>query len=462
MKKISLLLSSLFLSITLLAQGIDSLVTEGVENYNRRNYKTAFEKFKAAMKINPNHSEASKWYWKMKKEHDVASLTDSNLPVEVPATDSKPAADAAATSPAKLEAGSVKTSDAPVVRTQKEIQTVIVRTEPDKGRMSELDRKLSAMQDMLRRINENEKKTEQKPEVIAVQQQGISSDLKLLILVPLALMLVLLVSIILLIMMFRRKRAKFADYYAPPAQHRDAILYDGRGQILGALPPALPERKQLLIEGGSSTSTALVPFGSAAADGNGPIQANDPDFIKFESFANGYIYLLEKKYQRGENTRKIKTLVNEIGIRLGLSKEEILELRIASILRDIGFLMIPEKIILKKESLTKQETMEIFRHPLYSSEMLQAMNMPQRIIESVSYHHERSDGSGYPNGMRGDDIPLYARVIGLCESFVSLTTDKPYKKAISSTDALSVLTKESHLFDANILAILIAIVKEAD
>ena len=56
------------------------------------------------------------------------------------------------------------------------------------------------------------------------------------------------------------------------------------------------------------------------------------------------------------------------------------ELRIASILRDIGFLMIPEKIILKKESLTKQETMEIFRHPLYSSEMLQAMNMPQRDV----------------------------------------------------------------------------------
>ncbi len=149
-------------------------------------------------------------------------------------------------------------------------------------------------------------------------------------------------------------------------------------------------------------------------------------------------------------------------MRLSLGKEEILELRIAAILRDIGFLMIPERIILKKEVLTKQETMEIFRHPQYSSEMLQAMNMPERIIQSVSFHHERFDGSGYPNGVKGDDIPLYARIIGLCESYVSLTTDKPYRKAVSAEEAMQVLKKEAHQFDPGIMAVLVAVLKDAD
>ena len=474
MKKITLVIAALLLSAAVFAQSIDALVSEGVDNYNRKNYKTAFEKFKAAMKINPNYPDASKWYWKMKKEHNINALADLNLPPEpAAAPQAQQQAQNTAAQPAQGAAAApqqtaVQPQSAAPAKAEKEIQTVIIR-EPERNHSGDIDRRIAGLQEMILKMSLNPKPQVSAPAPAASGQsapeaQGVVPlTQQLAVVLPLASLALVLVLLLLLVAVFRKKRRKFSDFYAPPIQP-EPLLYDSRGQALGR-QLALPERKQLLIGGGAQralpapeVSNLPARIGETAA----PIQSNDPDFIKFESFANGYIYLLEKKYQRGDNTSRMKSLANEIGMRLSLGKKEILELRIAAMLRDIGFLMIPEKIILKKETLTKQETMEIFRHPLYSSEMLQSMNMPERIIQSVSFHHERFDGSGYPNGVRGDDIPLYARIIGLCESYVSLTTDKPYKKAVSSEEAMQILRKEAHLFDPGIMSVLVAVAKDSD
>ena len=474
MKKITLALAALFIAAAVFAQSIDALVSEGVDNYNRKNYKTAFEKFKAAMKINPNYPDASKWYWKMKKEHNVNALADLNLPPEsaVSPQTQQPTQNSAAqptqNAAAAPQQTAVQQPSAVPAKAEKEIQTVIIR-EPERNHSGDIDRRIAGLQEMILKMSLTQKPQIQAPAQAASGQsapeaQGVVPlTQQLAVVLPLASLALILVLLLLLVAVFRKKRRKFSDFYAPPVQP-EPLLYDSRGQAVTGRQLALPERKQLLIGGGAPRALP-APEGSnlpARVNESAPIQSNDPDFIKFESFANGYIYLLEKKYQRGDNTSRMKSLANEIGMRLSLGKEEILELRIAAMLRDIGFLMIPEKIILKKETLSKQETMEIFRHPLYSSEMLQSMNMPERIIQSVSFHHERFDGSGYPNGVRGDDIPLYARIIGLCESYVSLTTDKPYKKAVSSEEAMQILRKEAHLFDPGIMSVLVAVAKDAD
>lgn len=457
MKKLVTVICMLMTAAILFAQSIDTLVQEGADNYNVKNYKTAYEKFKAAMKINPNHSEASRWYWKMKKEFDVANLTDSGSPV----------GQAAITEGTQNPITQNSSGSTQVKVPVNETRTVYVKGETDNTKIKELDKKLSLMQSLLKSINSKQESIAEKKSSEQTNQSSSINDsnlFRMIIIVPIALTVFILLFMVLLVFTLKKKRNKYKDYYNAHLQE-EMLNANMRINMMNTVPsmqsaPALPGRSPALMIGGpSSSDTALVPYG-AAPGVQGEISSSDPDFFKFESFANGYVYLLDKKYKRGDNTRKIKTLANEIGMQIAMTHEEILELRIIAMLRDIGFLMIPESIILKKSGLSKQESMEIFRHPFYSSEMMKAMNMPERLVQSVVYHHERFDGSGYPNGLKGDEIPVYARIVGLCESYVSLTSEKPYKKALSSDEAIEVLNSESHLFDKELLKILTNIAKE--
>jgi HD-GYP domain-containing protein (c-di-GMP phosphodiesterase class II) len=114
-------------------------------------------------------------------------------------------------------------------------------------------------------------------------------------------------------------------------------------------------------------------------------------------------------------------------------------LRIASLLHDIGKIGVSEEILNKKTSLTVRERREIQKHPLVGFLILKQVDEFQEPMGGVKHHHERYDGGGYPDGIRGRKIPLIAQIISVVDTFDAMTTDRPYRKGLSDEEAAKVI-----------------------
>jgi HD-GYP domain-containing protein (c-di-GMP phosphodiesterase class II) len=113
--------------------------------------------------------------------------------------------------------------------------------------------------------------------------------------------------------------------------------------------------------------------------------------------------------------------------------------QVAALSHNVGLLGVPARVIAKPDilSLTEMETMR--RHPTYSQMVLEALPGMEKIATWVGAHHERIDGKGYPEMLKADDIPLEARIISLADTYVALTSPRPYREALSEEDAKQVL-----------------------
>lgn len=132
-------------------------------------------------------------------------------------------------------------------------------------------------------------------------------------------------------------------------------------------------------------------------------------------------------------------------------------MRLAGLLHDIGKVGIPDSILLKAGELTKEEYNFIKRHPLIGAEIVNACTGLKRLVPGVLYHHEHYDGSGYPFGLKGEEIPLLARVIALADSFDAITSDRPFRAASSHEEAISILTGyPAKNFDPKVLEALLS------
>lgn len=124
-----------------------------------------------------------------------------------------------------------------------------------------------------------------------------------------------------------------------------------------------------------------------------------------------------------------------IGLAAGLASEELAVLERASLLHDIGKIGVPESVLLKPGSLTDAEFELIKDHPGAGARILETIPFLESVVPVVRYHHERWDGGGYPEGLRGDAIPYLARVLAIADAFDAMTTDRPYRKAMKAEDA---------------------------
>ena len=132
-----------------------------------------------------------------------------------------------------------------------------------------------------------------------------------------------------------------------------------------------------------------------------------------------------------------------LGRHLKLSRVELSELGEAALLHDLGKSRIDPTIINKKGSLTKTEFKEIQKHPMYGFAIALRLGIKnKKILYGIRQHHEKIDGSGYPFGFKGSQIPLYARIIGLCDIFDAVTSQRSYKDALSSFEAFLLIKKE--------------------
>lgn len=135
----------------------------------------------------------------------------------------------------------------------------------------------------------------------------------------------------------------------------------------------------------------------------------------------------------------------KLGENLGMTEEQLDELRLGCLLHDIGKVAIPDSILLKPAPLSAEE-MEVMRqHPVTGERICAALKSLRRILPIIRHHHERMDGSGYPDGLRGENIPLMARVLQIADVYDALVKDRPYRAALSMEEALETLRREAAL-----------------
>jgi HD-GYP domain-containing protein (c-di-GMP phosphodiesterase class II) len=145
----------------------------------------------------------------------------------------------------------------------------------------------------------------------------------------------------------------------------------------------------------------------------------------------------------GGHTRRVLKYSLAIAKHLNLSPEEIENLKIAAILHDIGKIGVEDKILRKTERLNDEEFNTISIHPSVGKDIITPIKALKDIIPGIYYHHERVDGKGYPECLKGDEIPLIARIIAVTDTYDAMTTDRPYREGLSAEVAVNELRKFS-------------------
>jgi diguanylate cyclase (GGDEF)-like protein/putative nucleotidyltransferase with HDIG domain len=153
------------------------------------------------------------------------------------------------------------------------------------------------------------------------------------------------------------------------------------------------------------------------------------------------VALLERDRYTGEHSAAVIEMAGAVARNLGLNVPEVGRVRSAALLHDIGKVAIPDEILLKPGPLTDEEWRLMREHPVIGERILRVLPGLGNVARIVRHEHERWDGSGYPDGLTGDAIPLGSRIIIAADTYHAITTDRPYRPARSHSDAVEELTR---------------------
>ena len=145
-------------------------------------------------------------------------------------------------------------------------------------------------------------------------------------------------------------------------------------------------------------------------------------------------------YTRG-HSRRTAELAVAFAERLGWAPPRVGALRLGGLLHDIGKLVVSEQVLRKAGPLEPIELDAIRRHPVAGAQLLEPIAEARPALPCVLFHHERWDGAGYPLGRAGTEIPLDARVLAVADAFDAMTTPRPYRRALSASDALAEIVR---------------------
>ncbi len=148
------------------------------------------------------------------------------------------------------------------------------------------------------------------------------------------------------------------------------------------------------------------------------------------------------KYTEGHCGR-LSFMAEKLGRTLNMSENDLLILKRGGILHDIGKIAISDSILLKDGPLTDQEFEIIKTHPVEGEKICAPLRTLKPVLPTIRFHHERFNGSGYPEGLKGYDIPIHARIVGIIDCYDSLTTQRPYRSALSHEVATRILLDET-------------------
>lgn len=161
--------------------------------------------------------------------------------------------------------------------------------------------------------------------------------------------------------------------------------------------------------------------------------------------------MFEKSNETEEHAERIAYLSKKLGVEMGLSESELDELELVALLHDIGKISIDKKILLKTEKLSDEDWREIKKHPEVGYRITNSTTGLNHIAEYILCHHEHWDGSGYPLGLSGTDIPLISRIISVADAYDAMTQDRAYRKAMTTDMAVQeILKNKGTQFDPTI------------
>lgn len=166
--------------------------------------------------------------------------------------------------------------------------------------------------------------------------------------------------------------------------------------------------------------------------------------------------LHEKNKREEQHSQRVSYLCETIGIAMGRSESEVNELKTVGLLHDIGKIAIDDKILNKPGQLTVEEWNEIKRHPEIGYRILSSVNDMAELAEFVLAHHERWDGKGYPKGLKGEEIPLQARIMTVADAYDAMTSERTYRKPLAEETVIEELRKNAgKQFDPEIARVFI-------
>ena len=184
------------------------------------------------------------------------------------------------------------------------------------------------------------------------------------------------------------------------------------------------------------------------------VQSNHP-IIKSPEVLN-IVSSINDCYTRDHSLRVTEYSMN-VGYQLGLSNAAMQVLQVGAMLHDIGKIGVEDTLLKKSTSLSTEELKRMRQHPLIGVEMVQDVTFLKEAVPLIRYHHERMDGMGYPEGLKGDEIPFLARIVGVADAYDAMISPRPYKVALLKEFATEELIKASgKQFDPEVVEALVS------
>jgi HD-GYP domain-containing protein (c-di-GMP phosphodiesterase class II) len=153
------------------------------------------------------------------------------------------------------------------------------------------------------------------------------------------------------------------------------------------------------------------------------------------------------------HVRRVTHLARLLGQQLGLPRTDLLTLQVGAMLHDVGKLSLPDAILRKPGPLSMAEMSQVRQHPLNGVDLLQFWFPTPNVLQIVRHHHERWDGAGYPDGLSGEQIPYFARIVAVADAFDAMTADRPYRRGLPPRIASDLLIQSAGThFDPAIVA----------
>ncbi len=141
------------------------------------------------------------------------------------------------------------------------------------------------------------------------------------------------------------------------------------------------------------------------------------------------------------HSSEVAELAVDVGREMGMPQGDLEQIDIAARVHDIGKVAIPDAILLKPGPLNDEEWKLMKTHPVVSAQLIEGIEIYSSVVDAVRHEHERWDGSGYPDGLKGEDIPLISRIIATADIYNALSTDRPYRKAFSPAEAMRLISE---------------------
>jgi PAS domain S-box-containing protein len=182
----------------------------------------------------------------------------------------------------------------------------------------------------------------------------------------------------------------------------------------------------------------------------------------YDKTIEGWVLALDLRDRETEgHTQRVTEMTVKLARTLGYPEEEIVHIRRGALLHDIGKMGIPDEILQKPGPLTDDEWVVMRKHPLYAYHMLAPINYLKQALIIPYYHHELWDGSGYPHKLKGEAIPIFARLFTMVDVWDALSSDRPYRKGLQRKDVVDYIQKEAgRLFDPEIVSKFIPLIAD--